>query len=691
VRNQRGKSQGDGLPGTTCADDLFTRIDGLPGAAAAHADFPVRWFLGFATPLPDFQRIRGESWLWKIIERYAGNRRDVYPLRVAKDWAVGVLVYVIWLGGVMADVLVAARTGPGVCSDKRLKEVKASITAKEVAARLSGTDPEWACKIDVFARNYICPSETLSPADAMAAYAANEIDIQAVHDYGRAGSLCDFAVDVMIDTGQKRCGESTLDELLDKGHISRETFDTEMRGLGWIKSQYVEWQRLLSDWWPDRSTVISWMRRETTSELVAQTLKLDSGFMDAFSDDAKRWMEGNNVSDEQAKLLWRSQFVAPDVELAKRWYRYTVAGLMPGEAAFTADDLAFAVRQSSIAPAYRSQVLATVYEPLGLRQLKSAYQERIINDQAVTQGLIAAGFSPAETAVLLAQWTKELPSIRRRKIGAAGASGLTKQYADGVIGRTEYSHELAALGFDGTEIAEALQEAQAERRRAHRGELVRYLKGRYLKGEVDESRVQAVLLSTGLEGGDVADLLRLWRTEFEVHPRQSSAGELVSWYKQGLMRERELADALAQLRYSAADSARIIGAADATKSADMLARAERLLTGAAKRMQEHERQWHRELSRAEKLAGAVSQRTVSQAGQLLSWVEKRVVGPTKPASKGGKDGAMVYYEDTEATAEAAAFVEGENGGAAVPGEGIAAISQAALAALIEDPQAGQEP
>ena len=691
VRGQRAETKEKGLPATTCANDLFTRIDQLTPDAAAHKDWPVRYFLGFRSVVPDRAFVAPDSWTGRVIKAFGPVPGQPNWAWVARYWATQVFMWTIYALGFWTDVIVASKIGPGGCSDPRLGEIKADIAAKELICKIVGSDPTWFTQVDMYARNYICPNQTLDAGQAVSGYLANELDEKAVHDYGRANNLCDVAIDVIVASAQQRLGPGQLDQLLDRGHVTREVYDAEMRGLGWIKSQYVDWQRDLSAWWPDSGTVIGWARRGTASEQNAATLKLDQGFGDAMTPQVKKWLAGNNVSDEQAKLLWRAQFGPPDVETAKKWYRYTVAGLLPGAAAFTADDLAFAVRQSGIAPDYRAQMLATVYEPLGMRQLKTAYVDGIINGEAVTTGLIAGGFAPAESAVLLEQWSREKPAHRRRKIGATSAGGFLGLYASGVIGERELLTELAGLGLAGDELAEARAEARAERMRKHRGELIGYLKARYLKGEIDESRVQAVLLSTGLEGADVADLLRLWRTEFEVHPRQASAAELVSWYKQGLIREPELASALAQLRYSAADSIRVIAAADAAKSMGQLRQAEQLVVGAGKRLADHDKQWRAELDKAERLAGKVEQRTVTNAGKLLGWVSKRVVGPVKPVSKGGKASGQFYYEDEAATMEAASFVAGKNGGAVVPGDGIASIGEDALAALIEPAALTPEP
>lgn len=678
MRNQREPTKETGLPANACAPDLFTRIDGLKANAAPHADFPVRWYLGFGDPLPNFKKIRGDSWLWKLVQNFAGKPEDSKWWATLKDLFTGILVFIVWAAGFWADVLAASKVGPGGCKDDRLKEIKADIAAKEIIGRFMGVNVEHTVQIDVYARNYLCPTETLTGGEAIAAYLADEIDQQAVEDYNRADNRCPHATAVNVATGQQRLGAAELDTLLDRNHITREQYNAEMRKLGWLSSQYVEWLQDLSTWWPDQGTLLNWMRRKTTREAEAQRLGWDDGFADAYNDEAKKWAGNLDLTDEQAKWLWRSQFQPVDMSTAYDWYARTQAGLMSPGARFNDDDLLRAIEQSPLPPKYRQAAYEARWRPLGIRQLKSAYEEDLLTDDQVAALLIAEGIYPDQGQLLLADWRKDKPAAKRRKIGVTGASGFTGMYAEGVIGQSEYLAELAALGFTAAQQQEALQEARAERNRDHRKELIGYLKKRYLTGEIDESQVQSVLGSTGLQPVDVGELLRLWRVEFEVRPRQAGAGEMVGWYRQGLMSEAQLAAGLAQLRYSAVDAARIIGAADLVKLGQHLKTAEGLVKKADKSLKVGEAEWKKQIDRAEKLAGTPAQRIVTQAGKMLHWVEDRVVKKTKKVGEKGPPDGVFVYPDPAATAATAEFMAAGTPANVVPGDALAGIDLADL-------------
>jgi hypothetical protein len=258
---------------------------------------------------------------------------------------------------------------------------------------------------------------------------------------------------------------------------------------------------------------------------------------------------------------------------------------------------------------------------------------------------------------------------------------MTRLYAEGAMGVDEYRQELQAEGFDDDEIAEAVDEARAERLRLHRRELVRYLKGKFTRGEATLVQVQSVLGAVGLGSEDIADLLRLWQTEFELHPRQESARTLLEWYGKGLMRETELVQALGQLRYADVDVARMIAAWEMDATRKKLKEAESLMAKAESRQTKQEKAWATDLRAVNKILGDVGKRTRTPAGKLLSWVEWRAGKPATLAKKGsptnGTTAALLEAASGESAAdidtavadELGASQEGQSGSAGATGGG----------------------
>jgi hypothetical protein len=673
MRNQRAPAKGPGLPNNACADDLFTRIDELRPPADDHGTFPVRYFLGFVKNVPHPAFIHPDSWMGKVVLSFRTTDADKGAFRIAKILLLQSLVILVYGLGFFADFVATLKIGPGHAADPRLKDVRADIAAKELVGRITGVNVEHATQIDQVARNYLDPTETLTPGDAVSAYLADEIDEQAVDDYGRAGNRCTFATQVMVATQQVHPDQATLIELCYKGVIDRTRADQEFRRIGYLSSEYVEWQHELHKWWPDSGTLVTWMRHGITHEQPAKGLDLDRDFADAYGDEQKKWAASLGLSDDQVKWLWRSQYQPVDLGTAYDWYRRTQAGLMPAGQAFGDEDLVQAIAMSTLPPAYRNTAKVSVWQPLSARLLRTAYDEGLVGEQQVMQALVTEGYSPDDAAVLLSEWVKLKPAYVRKKIGAPGVPALLKLYANATISRHELLQELAAEGLTADEGQAALVEAQAQRARDHRAELVKSIKSRYVKGEVDEGRASAALSATGLDPADVHDLLSLWRVEFEVHPKQPSAGELVAWYKQGLIREDELVAALVQLRYSAEDVARMIAAADLGQIGSEMKRAETLMTTAGHRLKASEAEFARQLAAAEKIVGKVSQRTVTSAGKALHWIVQRVVKKPKTVSEKSPDPTVSYAPSEAALQAAQDFVDSGAGGVAPETTGVEAV------------------
>jgi len=654
---QREKAAGPGLPATTCATDLFSRIDALAVNKETHADFPVRYYLGFDNGSPFIEFVRPNSFVGNL---YSAARPDpAFPNWV--NWArvffgrIGMLT--IWALGALADIMVTAKKGPGGCVDPRLKEIKADIAAKELVGKIFGSDVSWYTQIDQYARNYICPTETIDAGQALDAYLHDAIDRQALTDYTRASNRCPFVADVAIEIGQQRPGPQEIIGMHFRGVLPRHEVDVELRRQGWLSKEYVSWLVQLHDWWPDLTTTIDWMRRDLAGDDRAKAWGLDQDFAGAKGADANKWLKQLGVSDADAKRLFRAQYQPVDVQTAYNFYWRSQAGLMPAGATFSDGDLRDAIKYSTLPPRYRDAAYAARWSPLGFRQLKLAYDEFLIGDAGVKQALVAAGFAPQFADIEVAQYAKLRPSYRRRKIGAAGAAAFTKAFAAGSIGTREYLAELAAEGFTAEEQQEALQEARAERRRHSRAELVKHLHSHYIQGTADDATVGAALAAIGLDTEDARELHSLWRIELETNPRQHSGGQLVAWYQAGLMREAELVASLLQLRYSAADVARIVTVADRGKISKELTDAEKLVTAAKRSLSAEQKQWATQIKEAEKLVGSVSARTVTRAGKLLNWVQRQITGTPKPAAKKGPPEGGVTNGGEAAIAEAAAFVD----------------------------------
>jgi hypothetical protein len=454
--------------------------------------------------------------------------------------------------------------------------------------------------------------------------------------------------------------------LLFRDEISRDKFDEGMRELAYLDPNHIDHKIALHEYWPQLGTVVGWMSRGIADDQRQGHLQTDEGFDDALTDQVREWTKNIGIDDDMLRYHWRASWSPLPWSAASELYRRGIAGTLPPGFTFDAEDLRESLRANSVPPAYWQGMIASIFSPLGIRQLRTVYDENLMTDVEVQQRLVSEGLELGDAQALTKLYAKQKPAYRRRKIGVGGAHEMTRLYAEGAMGVDEYREELQAEGFDDDEIEEAVDEAKAERLRLHRRELVRFLKAKFTRGEASLAQVQSVLGAVGLGSEDIADLLRLWQTEFELHPRQESARTLLDWYGKGLMREGELVQALGQLRYSDVDIARMIAAWEMDTTRKKLKEAESLMAKAESRQTKQERAWATDLRAVNKILGDVGKRTRTPAGKLLSWVEWRAGKPTTLAKKGppanGTSAALLAAASGESAADIDAAVANELGG-----------------------------
>src|SRR5271165_4180626 len=155
-------------------------------------------------------------------------------------------------------------------------------------------------------------------------------------------------------------------------------------------------------------------------------------------------------------------------------------------------------------------------------------------------------------------WQKLRPLYTRRLVGGTGPGGLMAEFAAGTLGTSEYLQELTELGFNGAEQQIALAEARQVRDRKTRGQLIGWLHTKYITGKVLEPAATAALSGFGLDAEDIGNILRLWRTELEVMPKEPTVAQLLDWQCKGIIGDSELVQRLTQMQYSGEDVANMI-------------------------------------------------------------------------------------------------------------------------------------
>jgi hypothetical protein len=557
-----------------------------------------------------------------------GALADSGPFGNALAYIVGYSAYGL---GALMDTAGQLVPVPDGGNDGASRTVVVIRSIFQFVARWLGADfPQLDLALD-YLSNSALHNQIPDPPSAVSAYLADAIKEDLLYCWTRAGRWCDTTTDNAVQTQQQKVVPVDANTLYRQARLTKEDWRKKLRAQGWIEESWQDEQLQASERWPALPDL---MARADTG-LYAPGRRERLGL-----DDDSEWqndpiiqgrIKALGLADGEAKDAWAAHWRPIDPQTAIELYRRGQAGQLPQGETFDLGDVSVALEQAGLPPGQRGAWLALLTTPLNRRQVGMLYNYNAIDQAGVLQALLASGYSQQDATAQLTQLTIAKAEFLRKRIGAPGASGFVGLFASGELGTSELLAELQALGFTDDEAQQALTEARAQRQRKTRGELTRYLKGRYLKGEATDAGVQAVLIDAGLDNEDVADLLRLWRTEREVSPKNISASEMLDWHCKGLLSDADLAERLADLNYGADDIARMVAAAEMRCWTAKMGQVDKLLSPAKAKIKTAEAYWSRILGRLESRVGTVKQRTKTRAGQLLAIIKHDLEGAPPPA------------------------------------------------------------
>src|SRR5271165_231607 len=239
---QRDPATGKGVPGTACADDMFTRFDQLTDVEGPGKDNPVRWYLGF---LPagqvgqnnqvskggprdvQFNKFvaKVDAWMWP-------GKDAGFVERALRYTAILWFNAIIWTAGFIADQLITLAALPDIPNKAGLRRVLADMAQKSIVCQITGQDKEWSTQVDIYARNYLCPTLIVPAAAAVSCHLHDIYTEEEMIDYGRANGLCDQATRAMFTDGQTRLAAADYEELYRRQYIGQPVWAQRMRELG---------------------------------------------------------------------------------------------------------------------------------------------------------------------------------------------------------------------------------------------------------------------------------------------------------------------------------------------------------------------------------------------------------------------------------------------------------------------------
>lgn len=323
-----------------------------------------------------------------------------------------------------------------------------------------------------------------------------------------------------------------------RGLLSDDDAKTALAEMGFTAEDIVRlWG--VTEYIPTPEDLIRFAVRDIYDEGARQRQNLDAEFPDSFAGAALKI----GMQSDTAKNYWAAHWNLPAPgQVFEMFHRKEI----------DEDKLKDYLRAADYAPEWRDRLKNINYRLLDRVDLRRMYAAGLIDETRLQGAYEADGYSPAD-AQLLVQFTIHLAKHTDEPTPKGNTVG---QYKNGTIDRATALTRLKAGGYSVTDATLALDDADAQNKQELIALEADAIMDAYVRGVITLNDVYAQLTVLGVPPAQLQ--LTVQRELAQARKRQKSASksDLDSWYKQGLISEKEYSDRLSLLGYSASDAAK---------------------------------------------------------------------------------------------------------------------------------------
>lgn len=412
-----------------------------------------------------------------------------------------------------------------------------------------------------------------------------------------------------LDSQMRARQPSELDLLLlyRKGYFaSNEAYRQANTTIGWTDVDAFNQWYSAQQWVPSPTDAIEWMIKDIADPQIQETFLLGAEFQQKYNGHVKEVFDWNGISEEDANSIWRSHWrnMAPTTlyELHKR--------LRPGWTALMSDEevthLAYSIcpRQPNIPgidplqgrPESNGFPVPTYCEELPNAVVARQWLESLVTTgYHVSEGLGQADYPAFWRQRLLAVSYRVMTRIDARRAYETGQISLERLnaifqdqgYAPQDAAAVSYFYRQAAIqlhsrrpictqwvntGYDYNLLKESLISQGMredmwpelvdilEKRRAIKvqQECIAQIKGKFLKGKIQEQDAVVGLLNLNLDDKQTAALIYEWKCLFKVADKQETAASICEEFQAGLITGKQAQQLIQRLGYNAQAARRML-------------------------------------------------------------------------------------------------------------------------------------
>lgn len=349
---------------------------------------------------------------------------------------------------------------------------------------------------------------------------------------------------------------------------------------------------------PGASDLIRFAVREGWDERVVQAF----GYDDEFPERFEFWMRKQGFTYKPAdvfpdygfgdeltwpKLYWRAHWdvMSPTMSY-EAFHRLRgdpadpASWRVPGTKPFTLQSLETILKIADYPRPMRDWLVAISHRVIGRIDLRRIYATGVFGQPRGKAGVTLnpdntlqradraerevyeryrdMGYAERESAVLTAWQAADWERTTKGRATAKVKTLVCQSYSLGAIDRAEATRRLTASGVDKLDAAAVVDNCDLALSISTLRETIKAIRGRFLRGEVDEIRARIELGAAGVSVERGRDHITNWRAQKSSLSKQASASEMCQWHAEGSLTVDDMRTRLSNLGYSDDDAERVI-------------------------------------------------------------------------------------------------------------------------------------
>lgn len=473
--------------------------------------------------------------------------------------------------------------------------------------------------------HYLCPQRIPTSAEADAAYLTDSIDASLWQCWVRANNDCDIPRQKIIDSKRSRLGVNEQIALYRRGLIDEETYNANIRQLGFLEPEQASQYYALSQQVPPVSELIRMMVRDVADEGLVQQFGMDDLFVDKWTGQLRDWGFSQGITDTFARYEWRAHWTIPSPgQLYEMYHRFR--GLNPDDPRYVDESIiTTALQQQDMLPYWIPRYLGISFRPLTRIDAGRAYEVGVLPPTALRTAYTDLGYSD-ENADTLVQFKRRQVAVRIRSLP------IVTMYRKKLLNRTAVYESLLSQNYEPDSINSALDYAAMLSASETTAKCVSSTRKRYLLGEVNTAALQGILVGYGLDTEQAISTATAWECERAARGKLAPAEKLCRWFKSGIITQGDYINRLINLGWTGQDVQNHVDQCQKEIDTEALKlqlqtqrKQEAAAKAAAKAAQQLERQQQQQAQRMAKMAlqeARLSRRQFQNITKAAQWLSK---------------------------------------------------------------------